>query len=103
MDNRQSTQNKRDLRLAQMRAGVEPNGHKGNVTAVVLDYLMQFKWNDLLNCGTTSDFLTAMRDTLGKRGFDYWFDDIMRYRQEGESDWSKTEEHHGAYYIIAER
>lgn len=100
MDNRTSTQNKRDLRLAQMRAGLEPNGHKGNMSEEALGYLMEMKWSDCYGL-TTAAFLSAMFDTLGKKSYIFWMDDITQYLVDAMRDMTRTELHLGRYYIIA--
>ena len=100
MDNRTSTQNKRDLRLAQMRAGLEPNGHKGNMSEEALGYLMEMKWSDCDGL-TTTEFFSAMLATLGKKSYNFWLDNIAQYIMDAMRDMTRTEFHHGRYHIIA--
>lgn len=100
MDNRQSTQNKRDLRLAQMRAGLQPNGHKGNMSEEALGYLMEMKWSDC-DGFPTIEFFSVMFNTLGKKSYIFWMYNIEQYVIDAMGDKTRTEFHHGRYYIIA--
>ena len=90
---------KRDLRLAQMSAGMEPTGYKGDIDEKVLSNVLMFRWQDSIGMPIVQ-FLDGVLQVIGKKQMAFWKEEIDSFvnKRRGEG---KITMHHGNMYVGA--